>query len=163
VAHPAGVVCVAADRAGRIYIADYRSFRVLIRDERVLTRPISRVSSAAAQARLADLHARPSRVTDRVAVGQQLITFLYGARTDSNAWYRDWLQLAQRDLPLPEVMGGELSDLMSYTGFAPNQNALNELIRHGRAMYRHFKAAFPTRPPVSSAGISTVPPLEPLP
>jgi mannan endo-1,4-beta-mannosidase len=124
---------IAADRAGRIYIADYRSLRVLIRDERVLTRPISRVSSAAAKARLADLHARPGRVTDRVAIGQQLITFLYGARANPNAWYRDWLQLRQRNLPLPEVMGGELSDLMRYPGFAPNQNALNELIRHGRA------------------------------
>lgn len=124
---------IAADRAGRIYIADYRSFRVLIRDERVRTRPISLVSSAAAKVRLADLHARPGRVTDRVAIGQQLITFLYGTRMNPNAWYRDWLQLEQRNLPPPEVMGGELSDLMSYPGFAPNQHALNELIRHGRA------------------------------
>lgn len=123
---------VAADRAGRIYIADYRSYRVLIRDEYIKTTPISKVNSAATKALLADLHSRPGRSTDRVAIGQQLITYLYGPKTDPNAWYGDWLQLEQGGFPLPEVMGGELSDLMSYPGFEPNRNAINELIRHGQ-------------------------------
>lgn len=128
-AEPLGV---AADRAGRIYIADYRRYRVLIRDEFVLTRPITVDSSAAAKALLANLHARPSLTTDRVAIGQQLITWRYGPKTDPNAWYGDWLQLQNGGFPLPKIMGGELSDLMSYPGFSPNTNALNELIRHGR-------------------------------
>jgi mannan endo-1,4-beta-mannosidase len=124
---------VAADRAGRIYIADYRRYRVLIRDEFVKRTPIGAVSSPAARALLADLHARPGRGADRVAIGQQLITWLYGPKTDPNAWYGDWRQLERGGFPLPEVMGGELSDLMTYPGFAPNQDALDELIRHGRS------------------------------
>jgi mannan endo-1,4-beta-mannosidase len=124
---------IAADRSGRIYIADYQAFRVLIRKERVTTAPISPGISAAARALLADLHARAERNTDRVAIGQYLITHEYGRKTDANAWYGDWLQLEQGELPLPEVMGGELRDLMSYAGFAPNQDALDELIRHGQA------------------------------
>ncbi|MGE0825700.1 MAG: glycosyl hydrolase [Candidatus Binatia bacterium] len=124
---------IAADRAGRIYLADYRSFRVVIRDEYVTTLPISRESTEATRALLVDLYARPNRETERVAIGQQLITYQYGTKFDPNAWYRDWQQLEWAGLPLPEVMGGELSDLMSYPGFAPNQNALDELIRHGQA------------------------------
>jgi mannan endo-1,4-beta-mannosidase len=123
---------VAADRRGRIYVADYRRFRILIRDEFVETTPVSRNSSAAARALLAALHARPDRTRDRVAIGQQLITWKYGSKSNPNAWYGDWLQLKQQGLPLPEVMGGELSDLESYPGFQPNTNALRELIRHGQ-------------------------------
>ncbi len=124
---------IAADRAGRIYMADYRAFRVLIRDEWVNTWPISGIASEATQALLADLHARVNRVDERVAIGQQLRTYQYGAKNDPNAWYGDWLKLEQWGFPLPEVMGGELSDLMNYPGFSPNQDALNELIRHGQA------------------------------
>lgn len=124
---------IAVDRAGRVYIADYRSFRVLIRDEFAKSTPISKTISLAATVLLADLHARPDRSTARVAIGQQLISWLYGAKTDANAWYRDWRQFEQGGFPLPEIMSGELSDLMSYPGFAPNQDALNELIRHGQA------------------------------
>jgi len=124
---------IAADRAGSIYVADYSSWRLLIRDEYVKTSPVSAVSSAAAKSLLSNLHARPTRAVDRVAIGQQLITWLYGTKADPNAWYGDWLQLEQLGYPLPEIMGGELSDLMSYTGFAPNQDALDELIRHGQA------------------------------
>jgi DNA-binding beta-propeller fold protein YncE len=123
---------VAADRDGRIYIADYRRFRVLIRDELLATTPISANSSAAAKALLAGLRARPPLATDRVAIGQQLITWKYGAKTNPNAWYGDWLQLEQGGYPLPEIMGGELSDLETYPGFTPNRNALNELISHGQ-------------------------------
>jgi mannan endo-1,4-beta-mannosidase len=123
---------VAADRAGRVYIADYRRFRVLIRDQFTRTLPVSPNSSAAAEALLADLHARPARSVDRVAIGQQLITWEYGAKSDPNAWYGDWLQMANGGFPLPEIMAGETSDLETYSGFAPNQNALNELIRHGK-------------------------------
>ena len=39
---------VSADRTGRIYVADYRSFRVLVREERLRTTPISNASSARA-------------------------------------------------------------------------------------------------------------------
>ena len=124
---------VAADRAGRIYIADYRRYRVLIRDEFVRKLPITPNSTAKAKALLADLHARASRTTNRVAIGQQLITWEYGAKSNPNAWYGDWLQMQNGGYPLPEIMAGETSDLMSYTGFAPNQAALNELIRHGKA------------------------------
>lgn len=123
---------VAADRAGRVYVADYRRYRVLIRDEFLLPRPISPNSTAAAKALLADLRKRPNRAADRVAIGQQLITWKYGLKSNPNAWYGDWLQLEQAGLPLPEIMGGELSDLMTYPGFSPNQRALNELIRHGQ-------------------------------
>jgi mannan endo-1,4-beta-mannosidase len=124
---------VAADRAGRVYIADYRRYRVLIRDEFVQRTPITVGGTAAARNLLANLHARPARAVDRVLVGQQLITWEYGPKTDPNAWYGDWLQLEQGGFPLPEIMGGELSDLMTYPGFVPNQNALNELISHGQA------------------------------
>lgn len=123
---------VAADRLGHIYIADYQSYRVLIRDELVKKTPVSKTSSAAAKALLANLHSRADAAAGRVAIGQQLITWLYGPKTDPAAWYGDWLQLEQGGYPLPEVMGGETSDLMSYPGFMPNQDALNELISHGQ-------------------------------
>ena len=129
-AEPLGV---ATDLAGRIYIADYRRYRVLIRQEFVRTAPVTPASSAAARAVLTDLHQRPARAVDRVAIGQQLITWKYGLKSDPTAWYGDWLQLEQGGFPLPEIMAGEVSDLMSYPGFAPNQQALNELIRHGQA------------------------------
>lgn len=124
---------VAADSSGRIFVADYSAYRVLIRKEGIKKTPVSEVSSAAAKALLADLHTRPDLELDRVAIGQQLITWKYGLKTNPNAWYGDWLQLEQGGFPLPEVMGGELGDLMSYAGFSPNQNALNELIAHGQA------------------------------
>jgi mannan endo-1,4-beta-mannosidase len=94
--------------------------------------PVSKNASAATRALLADLYARSTRKTDRVLIGQQLITWQYGAKTDPNAWYGDWMQYRQQGLPLPEIMGGELSDLMRYGDFYPNVPALNELIRHGR-------------------------------
>lgn len=141
---------IAVDQIGRIYIADYRAFRVLIRDEYITRTPISSVNSLAARTLLADLHSRPSRTIDRVAIGQQLITYQYGVKTDPNAWYRDWLQLQQAGLPLPEVMGGELSDLMSYPGFYPNQNALNELIRHGRLGHMVTLVWHPENPTLGS-------------
>jgi len=124
---------VAADRDGRIFVADYSAYRVLVRKESIKKTPVAKVSSAAARALLADLYKRPNRALNRVAIGQQLITWQYGLKTDPNAWYGDWLQLEQDGFPLPEVMGGELSDLMSYAGFTPNQNALDELIAHGQA------------------------------
>lgn len=124
---------VAADRLGQIYIADYRDFRVLIRTERLKTAPINSASTATTKALLADLYARPKRTTQRVAIGQQLITWKYGPKTDPDAWYGAWLKMEQRGWPLPKIMGGELKDLMSYPGFSPNQNALNELIRFGQS------------------------------
>lgn len=123
---------IAADREGRIYMADYQAYRVLIRDVYVKKTPVSNVSSATAKTLLANLRARPQLAAGRVAIGQQLITWLYGPKTDPNTWYGDWLQLEEAGYPLPEVMGGELSDLMSYPGFSPNQDALDELIRHGQ-------------------------------
>lgn len=123
---------VAADREGRVYVADYQRYRVLIRDEFIRTKPISANSIKAAKATLSDLRRRPGRIANRVALGQQLITWKYGRKTDADAWYGDWLQYEQNLWPLPEIMGGELSDLMTYPGFAPNQAALNELIRHGK-------------------------------
>jgi mannan endo-1,4-beta-mannosidase len=91
------------------------------------------VVTEATQALLTDLHSRVNRGDDRVAIGQQLLTYQYGNKYDPNAWYGDWLKLEQWGFPLPKVMGGELSDLMSYPGFWPNQDATNELIRHGQA------------------------------
>lgn len=124
---------VAADRNGRIYLADYRAYRVLIRQESVRRTPVTAASLPAVRALLANLHRRPALRINRVLLGQQLITWLYGPQSDPNAWYGDWLQLQQAGLALPKVMGGELSDLMSYRNFAPNQDALDELIRHGQA------------------------------
>jgi mannan endo-1,4-beta-mannosidase len=124
---------VAADRDGNIYVADYQRFRVLIRKEPGIAKPVNVNLSAKAKALLKDLQQRPSRNADRVAIGQQLITWKYGKKTNAKAWYGDWLQLKQGGYPLPLIMGGETSDLMSYPGFAPNQDAFNELIRHGQA------------------------------
>lgn len=124
---------VAADRDGNIYVADYRRFRVLIANETGLAPPVDPGLTAAGKTLLRDLQARPARIADRVAIGQQLITWKYGLKSNPNAWYGDWLQLKQAGDPLPLIMGGETSDLMNYPGFAPNQNALNELIRHGQA------------------------------
>ena len=124
---------IAADRMGRVYMADYRRYRVLVREERVRRAPVNAAASPAVDALLAEFHVRPRRASNRVAIGQQLITWRYGAKSDPTAWYGDWLQLEQGAYPLPLIMGGELSDLMSYPGFAPNQNALDELIRHGQA------------------------------
>lgn len=122
---------VAADRDGRIFVADYRRYRVLIRDERVRTSPVS--PGAAASALVADLRARAGRAENRVAIGQQLVTYEYGPKSDRNAWYRDWSQMKRQGLPLPLMMGGELSDLMTYPGFFPNADARKEMIRHGQA------------------------------
>ncbi len=124
---------VAADRAGRIYVADYRRFRVLIRDEFVKQTPVTAGGTAAARTLLAEFNARAGRSTNRVAIGQQLISYLYGTKANPNAWNGDWLQLENGGFPLPEIMSAETSDLMSYANFAPNQDALNELIRHGKA------------------------------
>jgi hypothetical protein len=126
---PLGVAC---DRSGRIYMADYQSFRVIIRGVSSKL-PISVGSSVAARTLLTNLYAAPDKAAARVAVGQQLTTYLYGTKSDPNAWYGAWLKMQQANLPLPKVMGGELSDLMTYEGFYPNQDALNELIRHGQA------------------------------
>jgi mannan endo-1,4-beta-mannosidase len=124
---------VAADRSGRIYIADYRRFRVLVRNEAVRKAPVTAGATAGVTSLLATFHARVNRATDRVAIGQQLLSSEYGPKSDPNAWYGDWRQLQQRGLPLPEIMGAETSDLMRYGNFFPNQDALNELIRHGEA------------------------------
>jgi hypothetical protein len=43
-------------------------------------------------------------------------------------------------------MGGELSDLMSSPELAPNQEALNELIRHGQAGDRVTLVWHPANP-----------------
>lgn len=124
---------VAADRRGRVYVADYRRFRVLVREERVRTAAISTGATAATKALLADFNARGGRSRDRIALGQQLITWEYGRKSNPKAWYGDWLQLENSGLSLPKIMGGELSDLMTYPGFSPNKPALAELIRHGKA------------------------------
>ena len=122
---------IAADLRGRLFVADYRRFRVLIR-EPLAPSPVDPAATAATRALLADLRARPDRAVDRVAIGQQLITWLYGTKAD-DAWYRDWSQLEDAGLPLPLVMAGELSDLMSFPGHAANANARNEMIAHGQA------------------------------
>jgi DNA-binding beta-propeller fold protein YncE len=129
---------VCADRSGRIYVADYRSYRILIRDETLATSPISASVSASAEALLADLHARPARSTHRVAIGQYLVAWLNPDRSkaDPHGWYKDWLKLEQASLPLPIVMGAELSELVQNATVEPIELVLNptaELIRHGRA------------------------------
>ena len=124
---------VAADRSGRVYVADYQRYRVLIRDEFVWSTPITATATNAAKTLLTSLQQRPGRAVDRVAIGQQLLTWEYGLKSNPNAWYGDWLQMSAAGQPLPEVMAGEVRDLMSYPGFSPNQNALNELIAHGQA------------------------------
>lgn len=100
--------------------------------ERARSTPVTEQPTAAARELLSSFYARPERAKNRVAIGQQLITWRYGRKSNPKAWYGDWLQLKERDLPLPEIMAGELGDLESYPGFAPNQDALDELIRHGR-------------------------------
>ncbi len=148
-AEPLGV---AADRDGRVFIADYRRFRVLIRNERVRSKPVSKGDAAAAL--LANLRERVDRNTDRVAIGQQLVTYEYGPKSDRNAWYRDWSQMKRMDLPLPLVMGGELSDLMRYDDFFPNADARKEMIRHGKAGNIVTLVWHPSNP-VAGANFST--------
>jgi sugar lactone lactonase YvrE len=143
---------VAVDRAGRVYMADYTRYRVLVRDEKTRTAPVSAGYSAAASALLANLHARPTLAADRVASGQQLISYLYGPRTDPAAWYGDWLQMEAGAWPLPEIMGAELSDLMSYPGFAPNQDALDELLAHGQAGHMVTLVWHPDNPTLGAFG-----------
>ena len=63
----------------------------------------------------------------RVAIGQQLITYRYGAKSNPGAWYGDWLQLVQGGDRLPRIMGGELSDLETYPGFSANQNGHDDV------------------------------------
>lgn len=124
---------VAADREGRVFVADYRRFRVLIREERVRRGLVTSGGTMKAKALLANLHARATRTTDRVLIGQQLLSWEYGPKDEADGWYGDWLQMRKAGLPLPEIMGAETSDLMSYPGFAPNKDALAELIRHGKS------------------------------
>lgn len=124
---------VAADINGRVFVADYRRYRVLFGAALSVRTQVTASPTPAAKALLKDLRARPARKTDRVLIGQQLISYEYGPKSDPKAWYGDWLQMKTAGLPLPEVMAAELSDLMSYPGFAPNQDALDELIAHGKA------------------------------
>lgn len=94
--------------------------------------PITAGASAAAKKLLVEFYDRAGRKANRVAIGQQLITWEYGKKSDPKAWYGDWLQLEKAHLPLPLIMGGEVSDLERYGGFYPNKDALNELIAHGK-------------------------------
>ncbi len=98
-----------------------------------VAKPVTSNPTVKAKTLLADLRARPGRAVDRVLIGQQLLSYEYGSRTDPTKWYGDWLRMKRKGLPLPEVMGAELSDLMTYAGFSPNQAAIDELVRHGRA------------------------------
>ena len=115
---------IAADRSGRIYIADYQAYRVLIRDELLKRTPVATNSSAATKALLLDLQNRPKKATKRVAIGQMLLTW------DHTHWTDDWQQLQTANLPLPKLMGGEISEL---TGNYPNPAAVQALINHGAA------------------------------
>src|SRR5581483_4363610 len=126
-AEPLGV---ASDHAGRVFIADYRAYRVIIGRPMSHT-PISSGASVEATSLLANLNLRPSLATARVALGQQLRTWSYGSKSDPDAWYGAVLEMQQNGWPLPKVLGGEMSDLQSRPGFSPNTDALNELIRHG--------------------------------
>lgn len=129
-AEPLGV---AADRAGRVYVADYSAYRVLIRDEFTKTTPVDADASAAAKALLEELHGRPAKAGKRVAIGQQLNDFSYEGPSHPAYFYADWLQMEAWGCPLPLIMGGELKNYFSYDGFSPNVNARNKLIEHGQA------------------------------
>jgi len=155
-AEPLGI---CADRTGRIYIADYRSFRVLIRDEKLAATPIGGAGSAKAGALLADLHARPARSTHRVAIGQQLVTWRKkeATKADPAGWYGDWLSLEKAGLRLPKVMGGEISELSLSVR---ERNPLDELIRHGKAgnmvalvWHPGHPGGGPPREPISTADL----------
>ena len=115
---------IAADRAGRIYIADYRAYRVLVRDELLKKTPITLNSSAAAKALLTDLYGRPVKKSQRVMIGQMLLTW------DHTHWQDDWNQFNDTGLPLPKMMGGEIAEL---TGAYPNNAATQALLNHGLA------------------------------
>ncbi|HKY92536.1 MAG TPA: glycosyl hydrolase [Nevskiaceae bacterium] len=148
-AEPLGV---AAARDDRIFIADYSAYRVLVRREKRLAAPVDRSATAAVRNLLEDLHDRPARDAGRVAVGQQLLSWAYGSKDDPAAWYGDWLQMEQRGFRLPRIMGAELSDLMSYAGFSPNQDALDELIRFGQAGGIVALVWHPSRPSAGAFG-----------
>lgn len=124
---------VAADRAGRVYVADYSAYRILIRDEFTKTTPVDPNATAAAKALLADLHSRPGKAGKRVAIGQQLNDFSYEGPNHPAYFYADWLQMEAWGCPLPLIMGGELKNYFSYDNFSPNVNARNKLIEHGQA------------------------------
>src|SRR5215204_2366059 len=49
--------------------------------------PVSLNSSPAAQVLLKEFYARSKRTTNQVAIGQQLITYEYGKKSDPSAWY----------------------------------------------------------------------------
>ena len=115
---------IAADRAGRVYIADYQAYRVLIRDELLKKMPITASSSAAAKSLLTNLYSRPAKKTQRVMVGQMLLTW------DHTHWQDDWNQYSTAGLPLPKMMGGEIAEL---TGNYPNNAATQALLNHGLA------------------------------
>jgi mannan endo-1,4-beta-mannosidase len=115
---------IAADRNGRIYMADYRAYRVLIRDEGVRKTPVSSNASVASKALLTDLYSRPNKETRRVAVGQMLLTW------DQTHWNDDWQQLVTAGLPLPKMMGGEIAEL---SGEFANTAATQALLAHGVA------------------------------
>jgi len=94
--------------------------------------PVTVGASPKAAALLAKFYARAGKKKNRVAIGQQMPTYEYGSKNDPSSWYGAWLEMKREHLPLPEIMGGELSDLMSYDGFSPNRNALRELLKHGK-------------------------------
>ena len=154
---------VASDRKGRIYIADFSAYRVLIRDEFVRTTPVDSAATTKAKSLLADLHARPGKAVDRVAIGQQLIDYKYTSSADTTGWNASWLKMQSLGYPLPVIMGGELSNYLSYTNFAPNANARTKLIAHGQAGHMVTLVWHPANPvsagsdkPISTAQLQSL-------
>ena len=114
---------VATDRSGRIYIADFRAYRVLIRDEFVRTTPVNANATPQTAVALENLHQRVNQPDQRVLLGQQLKTY------DPAAWDESMQSLRLRGLPLPRVVGGDLTELKE----AWNRDIIDGMVAYGRA------------------------------
>jgi hypothetical protein len=123
---------LAVARSGRVFIADYRGFRVLVRNEAVATAAVDPLAGTHVTDLLRELQDRPNRGTNRVAIGQQLIDFEYPQGGDPEPFYQDWKQLEDGGFALPRIMAGELGTYMSYAGFSPNTAARDRLLEHHR-------------------------------
>ena len=115
---------VAADANGRIFLADYDGFRVLVHSVIPTVRTVDPAASASATRLLTTLRSRPL-TKGRVLLGQEIPTYAQG----KSQWYRVFNRLHKRKLRIPVIMAGEVDSLRNDA----NDSVIDAMIAHARA------------------------------
>jgi mannan endo-1,4-beta-mannosidase len=116
---------IAVDASSRVFLADYRGYRVVVSYVPASTAAADHAATPAATKVLSLLRSRAGARKGRVLLGQEMSTF-YAKKAD---WYRDFARLHKRGLRTPYIMGAELDSLRDNK----NNAALNMLISHAKA------------------------------